>query len=275
MTKKPFPMLHSYSIKTGYKKNLQFLSSFGILLVITAFFSTRLAAQPNYIVNSNADAVAVNLVTGETATPGVITLRSAIQAATAQPGAHIITFSGAVVSPINLSLGQITVGNAANGNNITINGPGKTLLTINQTTQNRVFSTGTGAVSFTLTDLTLNYSGPLTATSMITGGGGAIIAGGNGANTVFTNIAVTNFKIQAGNGGGISVSSGASVHHLAVTNCDFINNYSGGAGGALSYNGLGTCTISSSTFSGNQTGPIGTAPGPVNTGGDGGNCPRV
>ena len=177
------------------------------------------------------DAPAVNLVTGETATPGQITLRSAIQAATAQPGAHIITFSGAVASPINLSLGQITVGNAAAGNNISINGPGMGSLTVNQTTDNRVFSTGTGAVTFVLQDITLNSTGP--GAVPYSGGGGAIIAGGLGASTTLTNVTISNFDQQIGNGGAMSQSSSLNVHTLTITNCVFTNNRCGGAGGAV------------------------------------------
>jgi hypothetical protein len=252
-----------YSTKTnkiGFRKNSSLIFLFFILCSV---FSLQLTAQ-NYIVNSNADAAAVNLVTGETATPGQITLRSAIQAATAQPGAHIITFSGAVVSPINLSLGQITTGNAANGNNITITGPGMNSLTVNQTTENRIFSTGTGAVTFLLQDITLNYAGP--AVTAYSGGGGAIIAGGAGAVTTLINCRITNFQRQLGNGGAISASSSLANHSLTITNCIFTNNRAGGAGGAVSFNSQGgTATITGCTFDNNHTGPVG-----ANTGGDGG-----
>ena len=246
--------------KTGYLKNSPLIF---LLIILSSVFSLQSVAQ-NYIVNSNIDAVAVNLVTGETATPGQITLRSAIQAATAQPGAHIITFSGAVVSPINLSLGQITLGNAANGNNITITGPGMNLLTVNQTTENRIFSTGTGAVTILLQDITFNYAGP--AVTPYSGGGGAIIAGGAGAASTFINCRFTNFQRQIGNGGAISQSSSLTSHNLTITNCIFTNNRAGGAGGAVSFNSQGgTATITGCTFDNNHTGPVG-----ANTGGDGG-----
>ena len=216
-----------------------------------------------YVVNSNGDTNAVNLVTGTDA-GGNITLRSAIQAANTQPGSHTITFSGAVVSPINLTLGQITVGNAANGNNITITGPGMNLLTVNQTTENRIFSTGTGAVTFLLRDITLNYAGP--AVTPYSGGGGAIIAGGAGAATTLINCRISNFQRQIGNGGAISASSSLNNHSLTITNSIFTNNRAGGAGGAVSFNSQGgTATITGNTFTNNHTGPVG-----ANTGGDGG-----
>ncbi|MGH2553955.1 MAG: hypothetical protein ACRDEB_09570, partial [Chitinophagaceae bacterium] len=256
-------MQNLYIKELGKKILFSYTRSRIIIIVLLAFLSFPVAAQ-NYIVNSNLDAPAVNLVTGETAVPGQITLRSAIQAATAQPGAHIITFSGAVVSPINLSLGQITVGNAANGNNITINGPGMALLTVNQTTDNRVFSTGTGAVTFVLTDITLNFTGP--GAVPYSGGGGAIIAGGASASTTLTNVTITNFNQQIGNGGAISQSSSLNIHTLVITNCVFTNNRCGGAGGAVSFNSQGgTATIDGVTFTNNHTGVVG-----ANTGGDGG-----
>lgn len=228
----------------------------------------QLAWAQSYMVNTNGDSHATTPAAGTGLdNNGFISLRSAIEAATQTAGSHTITFNPAIGNTINLSLGQVTVGNAGLGNNITIVGPGKNLLTINQTTINRVFSTGTGAVTFTLSGLTLNYTGP--TTDVISGGGGAIIAGGAGASTTLTDVAINNFHIQLGNGGAISQSSSSNIHSLTITNCSFSNNYCGGAGGAVSYNGLGSCTITNSTFSGNQTGPI-TGPTGSNTGGDGG-----
>ena len=56
-------------------------------------------------------------------------------------GAHIITFDGTVAAAgsINLTLGQITAGNAALGNNITVTGPGMNSFIINQTTATQNF----------------------------------------------------------------------------------------------------------------------------------------
>ena len=254
-------MLHIYQNKINKIAFLKNRLVIFLLFIFSAVFSLQLTAQ-NYIVNSNIDANAINLVTGDAG--GFITLRSAIQAATAQPGAHIITFSGAVVSPINLTLGQITLGNAVNGNNITITGPGMNLLTVNQTTENRIFSTGTGAVTILLQDITLNYTGP--AVTPYSGGGGAIIAGGAGAASTFINCRFSNFQRQIGNGGAISQSSSLNIHNLTITNCIFINNRCGGAGGAVSFNSQGgTATITGCTFDNNHTGVVG-----ANTGGDGG-----
>jgi len=218
----------------------------------------------NSTLTSNGDSHAVNAAVSALDANGFITLRSAMEASTAQAGTHIITIPAAIGATINLTLGQMTVGNAALGNNITVNGPGMGSLTVNQTTDNRVFSTGTGAVTFVLQNLTLNFTGP--GAVPYSGGGGAIIAGGLGASTTLTNVAISNFDSQIGNGGAISQSSSLNAHTLTITNCIFTNNRCGGAGGALSFNSQGgTATITGCTFTNNHTGVVG-----ANTGGDGG-----
>ena len=261
--------------KTGFLKNSSMIF---LLFIFSSVFSLQLSAQ-NYIVNSNGDThvAVVGAGTGVDA-GGNITLRSAIEDATARAGAHIITFSGAVVSPINLTLGHIITGNAANGNNITIDGPGMNLLTVNQTTASRIFTTGSGAVTFFLQDITLNYTGPTTAAAVYSGGGGAILAGGAAASTTLLNVTISNFVQQLGNGGAISQSSSLTVHTLTITNCVFINNRCGGAGGAVSFNSGavtgpgGNATITGCVFNNNRTAFVGdpTMVGPFNTGGDGG-----
>lgn len=214
----------------------------------------------SFTVNTNDDSHAVSAVAGTGLDAGgKISLRSALQAATATAGSHTIQFS--ISGTITLTLGQITVGSAAAGNNITITGPGMNMLTINQTTRNRIFSTGTGAVSFSLADLTLNYTGPGPTTGSILGGGGAIIAGGAGAVTSLTNVKISNFSIQRGNGGAISQSSSTTSHNLTITNCIFSNNLCGGAGGAVSFNSQGgTCIITGTLFENNMTGLVGLSP---------------
>ncbi|MBI2729288.1 MAG: choice-of-anchor D domain-containing protein, partial [Sphingobacteriales bacterium] len=255
-------MLYIYKNKTdksAFQKNLSFIF---IFFILTTGFSLRSFAQ-NYTLTSNGDTHAVTPTSSALDAGGQITLRSALEASTQIAGTHIITIP-ASITVINLTLGQITVGNAAFGNNITINGPGMNLLTVNQTTDNRVFSTGTGAVTFLLQNITLNFTGP--GVTPYSGGGGAIIAGGAGASTTLINVTISNFNQQIGNGGAISASSSLNSHSLTITNCIFLNNKCGGAGGAVSYNSQGgTATITGCTFSGNQTGPVG-----ANTGGDGG-----
>lgn len=237
-------------------KHLLFIS---ICFIAVFLFPFAVKAQ-NYVVTSNGDTHAVSPTTSANDATNAITLRSAMEAATQIAGTHTITIPSGI-TVINLTLGQITVGSPTVGNNITVNGPGKAVLTINQTTVNRIFSTGTGAITFSLNDLTLNYTGP---TGTISGGGGAIVAGGINAVTSMNNVAINNFNIQIGNGGALSCST-SNTNALTLTNCDFNNNYAGGAAGAVSYNGNSTCTITNCNFNNNQTGPLG-----ANTGGSGG-----
>ncbi|MEP6674459.1 MAG: T9SS type A sorting domain-containing protein [Ferruginibacter sp.] len=236
-----------------------------ILLIPAMIFSLHVSAQ-NFIVNTTTDTHAVAPGTNALDGSGNISLRSAMEASTALAGTHIITFNATVVTAgvLNISLGSMTVGNPAAGNNITVSGPGMNALTINQTTAARVFTTALGAVTFKVQDLTLNYTGPAASVATYSGGGGAILAGGIGAATTFINCKFTNFRNQIGNGGAVSVST-SNVHSLVVTNCIFSNNACGGGGGGLSYNGNGTAVITGCTFSNDSTGMVGS-----NTGGSGG-----
>ena len=235
-----------------------------LLFLIFTVSTLSASAQTTYTVTSNADISAVNANVGPdvgSAGSGVITLRSALEAATnASPAAVRIIIIPASITVINLTLGQINVGNVAKGNtNITVNGPGKGVLTINQTTLIRIFSTNGGAITFSLNDLKLNYAGPVG--SFGGGGGGAIASGGTGASTSLTNVAITNFKVQSGAGGAILCTSSGTANALTVTNCDFTNNKCGSAGGAIYYTGSTTCTITGCTFTSDSTGTVGASSG--------------
>jgi len=248
---------------TGILRNIKTGIS---LLLIFSIFAIPGKAQ-NFTVTSNGDthATAPANASGGLDAGGQTTLRSAMEAATAIAGTHIITIPGSITQ-INLTLGQMTVGSAALGNNITVNGPGKAVLTINQTTVARIFVTGTGAVTFNINDLTMNYTGPVG--TILSGGGGCVQAGGTNANTTMTNVAINNFNIQVGNGGAF-LSSAANVNGVTLTNCDFNNNFCGGGGGAVSIQTTSTATITNCKFINNSTGNISGSAG-NNTGGSGG-----
>ncbi len=224
---------------------------YALLLVVFSIFSVAATAQ-NFTVTSNGDTHAVTPTTSALDAGGQITLRSACEASTQIAGTHIITIPGSITS-ITLTLGQITIGSAAVGNNITINGGGKAVLTIRQSTVNRIFFTGAGAVTFNLNDVTLTYIGPV---GSIGGGGGAIIAGGVNANTTLTNVAITNFNIQSGNGGAVLCST-ANTNNFTATNCDFDNNTAGGGGGAVSIVTNSTANFTNCNFTNNKTGTVG------------------
>ncbi|MGH2553959.1 MAG: T9SS type A sorting domain-containing protein [Chitinophagaceae bacterium] len=224
------------------KKNIIALS---IFLNAVLFCTFQQANASTFTVSNTNDA-------------GAGSLRQAILDANANPGSDIIDATG-ITGTINILsvLPNIT-------ESVTISGPGMSLLTLNQTIDRRIFTTGSGAIIFLLQDVTLNFSGP--GITPYSGGGGAILAGGAGASTTLINITFSNFLFQIGNGGVISQSSALNNHNLVVTNCFFNNNKCGGAGGAISFNSLGgTATIAGCTFSGNVTGPVG-----ANLGGDGG-----
>ena len=231
------------------------IKNYFLLVSCFSFLAITVSAQ-NYTVTSNGDTHAVSPTTSALDAGGQITLRSACEASTQIAGTHIITIPASITN-INLSLGQITIGSAAVGNNITINGGGKAVLTINQTTVNRIFFTGAGAITFNLNDVTLNYTGPV---GSISGGGGAIIAGGINANTTLTNVAIKNFNIQSGNGGAMLCST-ANTNNFTAINCDFDNNTAGGGGGAVSIVTNSTANFINCKFTNNKTGAVGASVG--------------
>lgn len=262
-----------YQLDFPLKSANQILSKFKtyVLLMLVFSFVSFAASAQNFTVNSNADTHATTPAasSGGLDGSGFTTLRSAMEAATAIAGSHTITIPGTITT-INLSLGVVmTVGSVTNGStNITINGPGKSVLTINQPALVRTFITGSGAITFSINDLTLNYTGPTGAGNDISGAGGCIQAGGLNAITSLTNVAINNFTICNGNGGAISCTTN-NTNTLTLTNCDFNNNYCGGAGGAINYVGNSNITATNCLFNNNSTGPT-SGTGGSNSGGSGG-----
>ena len=257
--------MHHFDI--SFKKALSILNNIKATVLLVCVFSIISAATSaqNFTVTSNGDTHAVTPTASALDAGAQITLRSAMEASTQIAGTHTITIPGSITT-INLTLGQITVGSAAVGNNITLNGPGKAVLTINQTTVARIFITGTGAITFNINDLTMNYTGPVG--TILSGGGGCVQAGGINAVTTMTNVAINNFNIQVGNGGAF-LSSAANVNGVTLTNCDFNNNFCGGGGGAVNIQTTSTATITNCKFINNSTGNISGSAG-TNTGGSGG-----
>ena len=136
------PMRQGTPLKTRRSSWLGALAAVLSLLVLPA-------AAINFTLTSSGDTNAAAPATGSALDAGgQITLRSAMQAATqttVTPGAHVITMPAGIGSTINPTIAsQMPVGSATN-NSITVSGPGKGLLTINQTQPNRIFSTATGA----------------------------------------------------------------------------------------------------------------------------------
>jgi len=152
------------------------------------------------------------------------------------PGSTI-TFANSVASPISLSGGQIII-----DKNLTIQGPGVNLLTVQNTesssAKSRVFYINS-SVTATISDLTIS-------------GGNIIFANPGGGICNFGNLTVNNSTISnnsTNDGGGGIYSAGT----LMVVNTSVSGNYAnaGGTGGGILIDS-GTATISNSTITGND-----------------------
>ncbi len=227
-----------------------------------------------YTVNTTQDlsiAAGVNNATGViNGTNGVVTLRSAIQAANsttgpntinlALPGTYAITLHGTAgetdnqagefsifpttpsgdLSLINTSGGAITVDGGGNNRVFDINASN----TNNPATHFKVTMQG-----FTITNGkafdAANPDGP-------NGSGGGIRDQGNQSLTL-TNMVITNNSASA-DGGGISMENSVDTPWtLELNNTTVSNNNAGDAGGGIDEDGAGRVNINNSTITGNTT----------------------
>ena len=167
---------------------------------------------------------------------GAGSLRAAVAAANANPGADTIDFG--VTGSIGLTSGQLDITDS-----LTINGPGAGALTVSGNHASRVFSVSGGTTAsiagLTMTDGLANGSSPVLASN-----GGAILNYGNLTllNDVLSNNqavgdpSITVFgKIGGAWGGGLANVGTAT---LAVSRCAFLSNLALGADGS-SGNGAG------------------------------------
>jgi CSLREA domain-containing protein len=190
------------------------------------------AAAMTFVVNTTNDTLLAGACAA--ATPGQCSLREAIVEANANPGADTIATS--VTGTINLTsaLPDIT-------EDVTINGPGASLLTVRRDTGGdyRIFKVTTGG-TVTFFGLTVS-NGNATGTP---GGGGILNASGGTVNV--TNSRLSGNSAGTGGGGGI-YNSGT----LNVTNSTLSGNSAGtGEGGGIA-NAGGTVNVTNSTLSGN------------------------
>lgn len=171
-------------------------------------------------------------------------LREAI--ATAASGDTVV-FSPLFNEPqtITLASGQISITRT-----LTINGPGRDLLTISGNNTNRIFRV-TGGSTVTLTSMKL--SNGLAATAGDAAGGAIAQTGGSLtlANMSITNNAARRFNQLGGNGGGIYIDNGTLL--AAGSNID--NNSSEGVGGGILVFASGV-SITDSSVNGNTGGGI-------------------
>lgn len=197
------------------------------------------------VVTSNADS-------------GPGSLRQAI--IDACPGATI-TFSG-VVSPISLTSGQLTI-----NKDLTIQGPGANLLTVQRSSGSfRIFNVTSGAATASISGLTVsngstfsegagirNAAGTLTLTDCVLSGNVASTFGGglyhqtgtlNVTGCTFLNNSLDNFH----NGGAMHLNSGT----VNITNSTFTGNSAVNIGGAIFAQNSSTVNVNGSTFVGNS-----------------------
>jgi sugar lactone lactonase YvrE len=183
-----------------------------------------------------------------------------------------ITFAPGLVSPINLTSGELLI-----DKNLTISGPGANVLSVQRSTaggtpQFRVFDIFSGNVTISGLSIVngspgsgfggggIYSQGKLTIAACAISGNTAG-AGGGIANDTPGTVNVTNSNISgntAGTGGGIS-----SFGIATITNSSISGNTAGGGGGIYNVpngNASSTLTITNSTVSGNtatQSGGLG------------------
>jgi hypothetical protein len=197
--------------------------------------------------------------------PGDLSLREAIELANANSGADAIHFDGALAGqPINLSLGQLTI-----SDDVTINGLGASLLTIDAQGVSRVMEIGSSVTAdisgLTLTGgladrgagLRVGSSSTVTLTDVVVRGneststgfdsGGGVWNANASTLTIIDSVIADN--TSAGNGGGVWNRGTLSIARSTVSGNAATGSFSSGGGVVNSY---GDLTITDSTLSGNS-----------------------
>ncbi|MCH8042402.1 MAG: right-handed parallel beta-helix repeat-containing protein [Planctomycetes bacterium] len=173
---------------------------------------------------------------------GAGSLRQAILDANAAAGSDEIEFNVAVVGTINLTSGELAITDS-----LTINGPGPDVLTIDANEQSRVFNIDDD----TETRLDVEINGVTITRGLSTGNGGGIIS--------FENLSVTNSTIS-GNTAGDRFSDGGGIYvrfgDVTITNSTISGNTTATFGGGM-YVVRGSVTVTNSTISGNTAGSFG------------------
>ena len=203
------------------------------VLSIVAFAFISRAAGP-FAVNTINDTHAVNPAASPVDGSGNISLRSAIEAANAEPGPTTITVPAGT---FNLTLGELDLAPLGAKTSV-ITGAGVAGTVINQTDPtNRVFNIDLNSAGSTMTTLSgLTIQGGHDGADLL---GGAGILAGSVTATPKDVLTLTNCMIQNNHcttatttqpGGGIQMAGG----DLNITSCIFSNNSSGQSfGGAI------------------------------------------
>jgi len=184
--------------------------------------------------------LSVNTLADDTSgpTPGYTTLRDAItQADSDTANQYVITFSVTGTIDLTSPLPDLN-------NNINLNGPGASNLTVRRLSSAALFSV------FTVdTNATVSLSGMTIAGGNVSFSSGAGLGSGGGLNNSGT-LTVSNSTFSdnsAYSGGGIFNGSSGTV---TVNDSTFINNSAIGTGGGI--DNYGTATVCGSTFTSNS-----------------------
>jgi predicted outer membrane repeat protein len=189
---------------------------------------------------------------------GVVTLRSAIEAANATPGNNTINLDVAGTYKISL-IGAQEDNNATgdfdildNGGSLTIQNKSGGTVVINGEGIDRVFdvnptaSTTPFTVTFDNLTITGGVASPLDG---VAGEGGGIRAQG-AASLVLNNDIITGNRATA-NGGGVVLAGATSTGTLTVNNSIISDNHAGDAGGGINADGIGLVTVNGGTLEDN------------------------
>ncbi|HEX9003298.1 MAG TPA: choice-of-anchor Q domain-containing protein [Blastocatellia bacterium] len=215
-----------------------------------------------------ADATPGNKVCETVAGNGICTMRAAIQEANALLACTPLTINFNVTGTIALGTALPTLVHP----NLTLQGPGASLLTISGANTVRVLNIGSGNLNVTLDSLTLAHgqvngqvgggiqnasAGILTllnctiTNNSITGTGSGAGISNNAGTLVITNSTISNNSVSSGVGGGIFNPSGT----VTITNSTLANNGGiNGGGGLWSNASANPVTITGSTIAGNTAG---------------------
>ena len=218
---------------------------YSLLIVLLFLVESNTCSAATFVVTKAAD-------TNDGLCDADCSLREAIVAANSASSDDIVNFDPMFFNSahmITLSGSELIIGA---GTNLTINGPGPSLLTINANNQSRVIF------------VDLNATASINGLKIFNGNGvGSFEHHGGGIRAFnFTNVSLNNLDISgnrtSGQGGGIFVANST----MTVTNCTVSNNDAGSsASGIFVYES--TVTITGSTIKANLVGGIQTNGGNV------------
>lgn len=220
-------------------------SSNGALAISPADQVTAQAQPLNLVVTTLTDKL------DTTYDPANLSLRDAIAETNANPGTNTITFASSLNgSVINLSLGELAITDS-----VTIEGPGAANLTINGNQQSRIFDISNSSAA---TNFNVEIDG-LTLTGGSTDNGGAIYSTEN----LTLNSATVTGNTASNYGGGIFAYGYGTT---TIQNTTISGNSAAVDGGGVLAYGAGTMTIQDSTISGNSASTSGGGIGVANYG---------